>query len=194
MKFLAELLPVTIFFIAYKVSGDDFYIATLALFISALFNTLCGRLLSGKWETRLVIFLLATAIFSAVTFIFRSPLFIQLKSTVLPWLFCLALFASEYFGKRQNFLKRTFSSMIDISPKGWTSLNFFWMGMLFLLGAVNLLVALWFSENVWVNYKFYGLFVYNPIILIGSMIIINRHWQENDSSTANANELSQHGD
>ena len=189
MKLFIELLPITIFVVAYFFypdlpaawinafsdvayleltagePGDRIYFATSALIAAMLIQ--CGvlwamRELSGTHLTALVVVLVA----GGLTLLLKDPLFIKWKPTVFYWVLALAFFASSYIGSR-TLVERMFSKAFSLDDaQVWRQLNIAWIGFFLICGALNLYVAYGFSEEFWVQFKLFGLALGLPVLFL----------------------------
>jgi intracellular septation protein len=153
MKFLFDLFPVILFFIAFKLF--DIYIAT-GVAIAATFLQI-GWL---KWKGRKVdkmmwITLIIIVVFGGATLALHDETFIKWKPTVLYWLFGAAIGVAELvFGK--NLIRAMLAEQVRLPDGVWTRLNWSWAGFFAFMGAANLYVAYNFSTDAWVNFKLFG--------------------------------------
>ena len=153
MKFLFDLFPVILFFVAFKVAG--IYVAT-AVAIAATFAQIGWLKLRGKPVDRMMwVSLAVIVLFGGATLAFQNETFIKWKPTVLYWLFGAALLASELvFGK--NLIKSMLGGEIRMPDHAWRKLNWSWIGFFALMGVANLYVAYNFATEAWVNFKLFG--------------------------------------
>ena len=101
MQQYLEFIPIALFFIAYKMSGDTIsfgnlqytldgiYSATLILIIATTAQVLLSWAISKKLENRLLWTWLAVVIFGGLTVILRDKTFIQWKPTIFNWALAL---------------------------------------------------------------------------------------------------------
>jgi intracellular septation protein len=88
MKFLFDLFPVILFFIAFKLQG--IYVAT-AVAIAASFAQIGWLWLRGrKIDAMLWVSLAIIVVFGSATLLLHDETFIKWKPTVLYWLFALS--------------------------------------------------------------------------------------------------------
>ena len=153
MKFLFDLFPVILFFIAFKVA--DIYTAT-AVAIAATFVQVGWLKLRGKRvEPMLWASLAIIAVFGGATLLLQDETFIKWKPTVLYWLFGIVLTGAAAFGR--NLIRLMLSDQVQLPQPVWGRLNWSWIGFFLFMGALNLYVAFNFSESTWVNFKLFGL-------------------------------------
>ena len=97
MRILVDFLPIIIFFITYKYAG--MYAATGAIIIAMAIQIIFQWLRDKKVNKMLLISAILVSIFGGITLLFRDPIFIQWKPTVVNWLFALVFLGSRYIGK-----------------------------------------------------------------------------------------------
>jgi len=153
MKFLFDLFPVALFFVAFKLF--DIYTAT-AVAIGATFLQI-GWL---KWKRRKVdtmmwISLAIIVVFGGATLALHDETFIKWKPTVLYWLFAVSLAGSELLFRR-NLIRAMLGEQVRMPDVVWVRLNWSWVAFFTLMGAANLLVAYNFPTDTWVNFKLFG--------------------------------------
>ena len=157
MKFLFDLFPVILFFIAFKFQG--IYVAT-AVAIAATFCqvgwvwTKHGKVDSMLWASLAII-----VVFGSATLLLHDETFIKWKPTILYWIFAAALLVSQlFFGK--NLMRKAMEEALPLPDAVWPRVSYTWVVFLFLLGALNLLMAfVVFRDNTpaWVNFKVFGM-------------------------------------
>jgi intracellular septation protein len=153
MKFLFDLFPVILFFIAFKVSG--IYVAT-GVAIAATFAQIGWLLARGrKVDTMLWVSLAIIVLFGGATLWLQDETFIKWKPTVLYWLFGAVLAGSTLIF-RKNLIRKLMEEQISLPERVWRQLNASWIGFFALMGAANLFVAYSFPTDTWVSFKLFG--------------------------------------
>ncbi len=156
MKFLFDLFPVLLFFIAFKFAG--IYAAT-SVAIAATF----GQIGWMWWRKRKVDHMLwaslaIVSVFGGATLLLHDETFIKWKPTVLYWLFAAVLFFSATVMKK-NLIRAMLEAQMALPEALWTKLNASWIGFFSFMGAANLYVAFVFAKDdtaLWVNFKLFG--------------------------------------
>ena len=186
MKQLLELLPLVLFFGAYKMDGDTLAVggwshtfdgifsATAVLMISTALTWLISSLLEKRNDKRLMWMTLAVLLFGAATLILRDQRFIQWKPTVFNWVLAAVFLGSQFIGNR-NVLERVLGSQLSLPRPIWTRLNVLWVGNFALVGALNLFVAYRFEEAVWVSYKLYSSIGFTLALMLLTIAIVAPH-------------------
>lgn len=155
MQALFDLFPAIVFFAAYRFFG--IYTATAAIM------TTMALQLAYQWlrHRKVAKLFLATAIvvwvFGAITLILRNPLFIQWKPTIVYWAFAVAFLGSHVIGQRKTLVERTLGETLELNPALYRQLSAIWIVAFIVIGAVNLYVVYHFSEEIWVDFKLFGI-------------------------------------
>ena len=153
MKFLFDLLPVILFFVAFKFFG--IYIAT-GVAIAATFLQIGWLLLrKRKIDNMLWVSLGVITVFGGATLLLHDETFIKWKPTVLYWLFGATLLIAE-FAFRKNLIKAMMGKQMTLPAAVWRKLLFSWTGFFAVMGVLNLYVAFNFPTDTWVNFKLFG--------------------------------------
>src|SRR3970282_2588086 len=125
MKFLFDLFPVVLFFVAFKLA--DIYVAT-AVAIAATFVQVAWLKLRGKRvDTMLWASLAIIAVFGGATLLLQDETFIKWKPTVLYWLFGLVLAGSALLFRR-NLVRTMLSQQAQLPDPAWSRLKWSWIG------------------------------------------------------------------
>ena len=115
MKFLFDLFPVILFFVAFKVQG--IYAAT-AVAIAASFAQIGWLWLRRrKIDAMLWVSLAIIVVFGSATLLLHDETFIKWKPTVLYWMFALVLSVSAVFF-RKNLIRTMMGEQIAAAGRG----------------------------------------------------------------------------
>ena len=94
MKFLFDLLPVILFFVAFKFAG--IYVATGIAIATTIAQVLWMWLRHRKVEPMQWVSLAIIVVFGGATMLLHDETFIKWKPTALYWLFGITLFVIEH--------------------------------------------------------------------------------------------------
>ena len=178
MKFLFDLFPVILFFIAFKLQG--IYIAT-AVAIAASFGQIGWLWLRGrKIDAMLWVSLAIIVVFGSATLLLHDETFIKWKPTVLYWLFAAVLSASALFF-RKNLIRTMLGEKIQLPDPAWSKLNFSWVGFFSCMGFLNLYVAFNYPTDTWVNFKLFGGMGLMLVFVIGQGLFLAKYVDQNES-------------
>ena len=154
MKFLFDIFPVVLFFVAFKLY--DIYVAT-AVAIAATFVQIGWLWLRGPQGRQHAVdeprgdhgLRRRDARCS------QDETFIKWKPTVLYWLFAGVL-AVGALGVPEEPDPRDDGAPGEPARRVWSRLLASWIGFFVVMGALNLYVAYNFSTDAWVNFKLFG--------------------------------------
>ncbi len=158
MQALLEFAPLVVFLVAYYLG--DFYIATGALMAAMVVLVAVGYLRQGRISTMHAVSAGLVLVFGAATLMLRDQRFIQWKPTVFFWALALAFLASRWIGERPlvaRLLGPALGPESQVAVSDWQRLNLLWVVFYAMIGALNVAVARMASQDVWVNFKVFGL-------------------------------------
>jgi len=181
MQPLIDLLPVVAFFIAYYLT--DFQTAILVIMIAMTLQVIATRLITGAVGKMLLASTGLVVGLGGISLLLQNELIFKWKPTVLNWAFAIAFIASRYIGDKtivQRMLEAAARDQIALSPRHWRQLNQMWVAFFLVSGLANILVAYNFSEEIWVNFKLFGLLGLTFVFVIIQTIWLNRHSGQND--------------
>ncbi len=176
-KFLFDLFPLILFFVAFKFA--DIYTATAVAIAAGIAQFVWLKATGKAIEATHWINLSVIVLFGGATLFFHNDAFIKWKPTVLYWLFASILLGGKLFFKR-NLIQKVMGSQIDMPKAVWNKLNLSWAGFFVLSGALNLYVAFsgQYTESQWVNFKVFGLMALLLIFVIAQSIWLSRYMKE----------------
>lgn len=169
MQLLIDFFPIIVFFVVYKIAG--MYWATGAIIVAMGLQMGVQWVRERKVSKMLLVSTLFVALLGGITILFRNPLFIQWKPTVVNWLFAVAFLGSQYIGDK-NLTERVMGHAIQLEASIWRQLNWMWVINFAFLGAANLFVVYNFSEETWVNFKLFGMLGLTLLTAIGQALWI----------------------
>ncbi len=182
MQLLFEILPVFLFFLTFKIYG--IYAATLVGIIATFIQLLITRIFQRKWDKKQGITLAIFMIFGGMTLYFHDPIFVKWKPTIIFWIFAVVLLITQFFTKKP-LMQRMMESMLEargqVPQSVWKYVNFFWALFFSVMGAVNLYIAYTYNDDVWVNFKFYGITISFLVFSIIQALYLSRFLIEGES-------------
>lgn len=206
MKFLFDLLPVILFFAAFKASESnpqaalDFIsqtlgfmgmgaaitlkqapilVATLVVMVATALQIAWVWWRHGKVDKMLWISLILVLFFGGLTLFFHDETFIKWKPTVLYWIFATALLISETLFHK-NLIRQMLETQLQLPEPLWKKLNLAWVAFFSLLGLLNLVIAfaLNLSTETWVNFKLFGSMGLMFAFVIGQSLFLSKYIEE----------------
>lgn len=172
MKFLFDLFPVILFFVAFKIYG--IYVAT-AVAIAATFAQIGWVWFRHrKVDTMLWVSLGVIVIFGGATLLLQNETFIKWKPTVLYWLFGAALLISD-LGFRKNMIRTMMEKQITLPDAVWRRLLQSWVAFFAVMGVLNIFVAFNFPTDTWVNFKLFGGMGLMLVFVVLQALMLSKH-------------------
>ena len=183
MKFLYDFFPLLLFFVAFKVYG--IYAATAVAIVASFVQVGFYWQRHRRFETLHLVSLGVIAVFGGMTLALQDSTFIKWKPTIVSWIFAGALFASQFLASRP-LVQRLMGSQIELPQSLWRRLNVSWALFFFVLGALNIYVAFYFSpeldaarrEELWVNFKVFGITAMTLVFVVAQAFVMAPHLRE----------------
>jgi intracellular septation protein len=179
MKFLFDLFPVILFFVAFKVWG--IYPATAVAIVATFAQVGWLKARGRKVDPMLWVSLAIIVVFGGATLALQDETFIKWKPTVLYWLFG-AVLAGGLLIFRRNLLRMMLADKIDMPEVAWNKLNWSWVGFFAFMGVANLYVAYNFSTDAWVNFKLFGGMGLMFVFVLAQGAFLSKYVQEEEKS------------
>jgi len=153
MKFLFDLFPVILFFVAFKVY--DIFVATAVAIVAAIAQIGWLWFRNRQVDKMMWSNLAIIVIFGGATLVSQDETFIKWKPTVLYWLIATVLLVSNLIF-RKNLIQVVLEKQMILPSVIWNKLNLSWIGFFVSMGCINLYVAFSFSVDTWVTFKLFG--------------------------------------
>jgi intracellular septation protein len=170
MQALLEFAPLLAFIIAYYVGG--LYTATAVLMGAMLLLLVVDYLLQRRIPPMHGLSAVLVLALGTATLLFHDKHFIQVKPTALFWLAAVAFLGSYWIGERtltERLLTAALQDQVHVPKTIWRRLNALWVVFYLVLGALNLVLAYYASEKVWVNFKVFGLTILT-LVFVGAQV------------------------
>ncbi len=200
-KFLFDLFPVILFFIAYKLGSANaeaaqailggfgmhaapggkpgIFLATLVAIIASFVQVAWVKLSGRKIDAMLWVSLFIIAVFGGATLWLQDETFIKWKPTVLYWVFAVSIFVAAAFGK--NLIRSITSKQMELPDIAWRQMNLSWGAFFAFMGVANIWVAYNFSTDVWVDFKLYGSIGLMFVFIIIQSLMLGKYINKEDS-------------
>jgi len=175
MKFLFDLFPVLLFFVAFKLT--DIYVATATAIAATLVQVGWLKVRGRRIDSMLWASLAIIVVFGGATLVLRDEVFIKWKPTVLYWLFSAVLAAAALLFRR-NLIRAMLGAQVLLPDAVWARLNWSWVAFFAFMGAANLYVAFNFATDLWVNFKLFGGMGLMLLFVVGQALYLARYVEE----------------
>ena len=173
MKFLFDLFPVVLFFLAFKVY--DIFVATAVAMAVAVLQIGWLWFRRHQVDKMMWINLAVIVVFGGATLVSQDETFIKWKPTVLYWLIATVLLISNQFFKK-NLIQAMLEKQMSLPFFVWNKLNLGWIGFFMSMGCINIYVAFNFPIDTWVTFKLFGatglmlVFIVLQVIMLGKYL------------------------
>ena len=186
MKFLFDLFPVILFFIAYRLS--DIFMATATAIVAIFIQIAWTFARYRKVETVQLANFGIIFVLGGMTILLRDEVFIKWKPTVIYWLFGLALCVSQLLF-RKNLIKLAIGKEISLPDAVWQRLSLSWVVFFGCLGVINLAVAFafGFSTDIWVNFNVFGSTGLLLLFVVIQMMFLSKYIEEENKAQGENN-------
>jgi intracellular septation protein len=152
-KLLIEFGPLVAFFLAQRFK--DIYWATGVFMVAISISVLVSRRIERKWPVVPLVTAVFVLVMGGLTLWLQDATFIMMKPTIVNLLFAAILLVG--LAGNRLFLKTVFAEAFDLEDEGWSKLTLrFGLYFIFLAG-VNEIVWRTQSEDVWTNFKVFGI-------------------------------------
>jgi len=206
MKFLFDFFPVLLFFLVYKFFADlppemimlanelpyinlstnepkdAIYMATLVLIFATLIQNLLHYIVYARFEKMHLVSLVILIVFGSLTLAFKNPDFIMWKVTIFNVIFALVFAGSQFIGKK-TLAERMLGQVFNAPKAVWVKANGAWVIFFLAIGLINLYVAYNLPEEVWVNFKLFGIMGLTFAFMIAQIIALRKYMKQ-DMATA----------
>jgi intracellular septation protein len=174
MNQLLEWSPLVVFFVVFKLFG--IYWATASLMVTCVALMSIHRLRTGSFKTMHVVTAAVVLILGTATLLLHDKRFIQWKPTILLGFTAVAFLGSTVIGRQplaRRMLEGVFSEPLDLSRQTWALINAAWAAWFAVLAVANIYIARNFAEDVWVNFKVFGISAAMLVFMIPQVIWLN---------------------
>lgn len=180
MKLLFDLLPLLLFFAAFRLY--DVFVATAVAMAATLAQVAWLKLRARPVPAPLWLSLAVIAVFGGATLFFRDESFVKLKPTVLYWAMGGTLLVGRLLDR--DLLRLLVGEQLALPPHAWRLMSWMWIGFFGGMGALNLYVAYRFPTAAWVTFKVFwttGLLIAFTIV---QALVLGRYAPEGEGKQA----------
>lgn len=177
MKQLLDFLPLIVFFAFYKLY--DIFVASGALIVATAIALVYSWYKYRKLEKMTLVTFVLVAVFGGLTIYFHNPEFIKWKVSIIYALFAGALLVGQWIMKKP-LIQSMMGKEITLPDSVWGRLNLAWAIFFIACGLLNIYVAFWLPESVWMNFKVFGLTALTLVFTLLSGVYMYRHMPQEE--------------
>lgn len=171
MKALFDILPIVLFFGAYKLA--DILVATAVAMAASVALVAWSWWRRGRPELMHLFSAVLILVFGGATLALADERFIKLKPTVLYGLLAVVFLGSGLTGRTVT--ERMYAALGHGVPTAMLRrLNLWWVVFFTLLAGLNLYVANRYATDTWVNFKLFGLLGLTGVFVLVQAFVLAR--------------------
>ena len=171
LKIISDFGPLLIFFIFYKKYG--MIQAILPLIIATVISVIIMYCFEKKISPMPIIGAVLVSVFGGLTIYFDNKVFFYMKPTIINILFALILMYGKFFLKK-SLLQLLLENSIKLKDEGWKILTDRWIYFFIFLAFLNEMVWRTQSEEIWVQFKVFGILPITFVFTIFQIRIIEK--------------------
>lgn len=175
MQAFVDFLPVVAFVVAYWLT--DFKTAVAVIMVAMVLQVAITWLVKRTVSRMTLASAGLVVVLGGVSLLLNNDLIFKWKPTVLNWAFAAVFLGSQFIGTKpivQRLLESLSKEEINLAPRDWRTLNLMWVAFFLVSGAANIYVAYSFPENVWVNFKLFGLLGLTVVFVLLQALWLSR--------------------
>lgn len=171
LKFLLDIGPLAIFFLAYRSAGV--FVATAAIMGACLVSLIITYYIEKKIAIMPLVSGIVVAVFGALTLLLQDETFIKMKPTLVNLIFASILLGGLYF--KNPLLKYVLESALELTDEGWRVLSLRWGLFFIFLAVLNEFIWRNFPTDFWVNFKVFGMLSLTMLFTLLQIPLIKKH-------------------
>ena len=171
LKIISDFGPLLIFFIFYKKYG--MIQAILPLIIATVISIIIMYCFEKKISPMPIIGAVLVSVFGGLAIYFDNKVFFYMKPTIINILFALILMYGKFFLKK-SLLQLLLENSIKLKDEGWKILTDRWIYFFIFLAFLNEMVWRTQSEEIWVQFKVFGILPITFVFTIFQIKIIEK--------------------
>ena len=174
IKFITDFGPLLVFFSFYYKNEKNLIIAIPPFIVATLIALIVVWILEKKIPMVPLLGGIFITLFGGLTIYFDNPVFIYIKPTIINILFGLALLFGKFF-TNEPILKKMLGKSLQLTDEGWKILSIRWVYFFFGLALLNEIIWRTQSEELWVNFKVWGILPLTIVFTAFQISIINKY-------------------
>ncbi|WP_374309101.1 septation protein A [Dongia sp.] len=174
IKYLVDFGPLAVFFVAYKLDG--LMTATLALVVATVIALALAYAATRRIALMPLITAIVVVIFGGLTLWLQDKTFIKMKPTIVQGIFAIVLFGGLIL-KRPT-LQYVMGEALKLTDTGWRQLTFRFALFFTFMAILNEIVWRNVSEDLWIDFKVFGIFGLTILFSLSQMPLMKRHMVE----------------
>ena len=171
LKLVLEMGPLVLFLVTNFKFG--IMTATAVLMVGVVASLIASWFLTRHLPVMPMVTAVAVLFFGALTLYFQDSIFIKMKPTIVNVIFGSALLGALFFKKL--LLPIVLDSALHLTEEGWRKLTFRWGLFFYVLAALNEIVWLTQTEDVWALFKTFGTMPITIVFALAQVPLIMKY-------------------
>jgi len=171
VKIITDFVPLIAFFMTYKIF--DMITATAVLLVVSLIGLAVHYAYHKTLPVVLIISTLIIVVLGSITVISGNTSFVKIKPTIVSLAFAAILFHGVYYKK--GYIKHIFNSAINLTEQNWIILSKRFALLFVCIAIINEIIWRTMPENIWVNFKVFGILAMTVVFFISQLAFINKN-------------------
>lgn len=151
IEWLIHFGPISTFFLAFKLSGDNFFVATIVLMVGIVLATFMSLLRDHRLPWFPLYTAIFTLLFGGTTLYFHDPSFLMARDTFYDGIFGLIILGA--LALNTNILKTFFMPLFALTEHGWQVLAWRWAFFFLTMATLNEIIRHLVIVEHWVYFK-----------------------------------------
>ena len=171
VKIITDFVPLVAFFATYKMFG--MINATIVLLVASLIALVVHYIYHKTLPMVLIISTIIIVVLGSITIISGDTSFVKIKPTIVSLAFAAILFHGVYYKK--GYTKHLFNSAINLTEQNWIILSKRFALLFLGIAIINEIIWRNLPENIWVNFKVFGILGITIVFFLTQLSFINRN-------------------
>jgi intracellular septation protein len=170
-KLLLEFMPLGLFFLAS--TKYDFFVATAVLMVATVVSLIATWYIFRQLALMAIITAVTGILAGAVTLELHDPMYIQMKPTIVSFIFAMILLAGQVFNK--PLFRLLLGESLHLTEEGWRILTWVWFGYFLFITGLNEFIWRNYSWEFWAGFKAFGLMPLTVLFALPQMYLLRKY-------------------
>ncbi len=174
IKLVIEFMPLALFFLAS--TKYDFFISTAILMGATVVSLIAAWYLFRQLALMAIITAATGIVAGGITLVLDDPMYIQMKPTIVSFLFAMILLTGLIFDK--PLFKVLLGQSLHLTEQGWRVLTWLWFGYFLFITGLNEFIWRNYSWEFWAAFKAFGLMPLTVLYAVPQIFLLKRYRPE----------------
>ncbi len=171
LKLVIEFMPLGLFFLAS--THYDFWVSTAVLMVATVISLILTWWLFRQLALMAIITAATGLVAGSVTLVLENPMYIQMKPTIVGFIFAAILLAGLLFDK--PLFKVLLGQNLHLTEEGWRVLTWLWFAYFVFISGLNEFIWRNYTWEFWAAFKAFGLMPLTVAYALPQMFLLKRY-------------------